>query len=58
MGVGIDELALLDVGVCPLDQQARVLTLEQRSGNSASPEVDAFASVLGDFLVNDDIGEL
>ena len=45
-GVGVNELALDDVGVCPLDQQARVLTPEQRAGDSASPQVDALSGVL------------
>jgi hypothetical protein len=56
--IRIDELSLFDVGVCPLNQQARVLSGEQRAGDSASPEVDAIARVLGDFLVDDDIGDL
>jgi hypothetical protein len=43
--IGIDELALLDVAVGPLDQQARVLTGEQRPGNSAGPQIDPFARV-------------
>ena len=56
--MGVDELALGDVGVRPLHQQARVLSLEQRAGDSAGPEVDAFARVLGDLCVDDDIGDL
>jgi hypothetical protein len=56
--VGVNGLSLFDVGVCPLNQQARVLSGEQRAGDSASPEVDAIARVLGDFLVDDDIGDL
>ena len=46
VGIGVYELTLLDLGVAPLDQQARVLAVEQRSGNSPGPEVDAFARVL------------
>src|SRR5690349_6061962 len=38
--VGVDQLALGDAGVRPLDQQARVLAMEQRPGNSASPQID------------------
>src|SRR5260370_2985561 len=56
--VGIDEVALGDLGVGPLDQQTRMLAFEQRPGASASPEVDALARVLGDLLVDDDVGEL
>jgi hypothetical protein len=55
--VGVDELALLDVGVSPLDQQARVLAREQRPGNSASPPVDALARVLGNVVLDDDVGD-
>src|SRR3954447_26343080 len=44
--VGIDEVPLLDVGVAQLNQQARVLSLQESSGNSASPELDALARVL------------
>ena len=43
--VGVDEIALSDVGVGPLDQQARVLAVEQRAGDSARPEIDATARV-------------
>lgn len=56
--VGVDEVTLLDVGVAPLDQQARVLSLQESSGNSPSPEVDALARVLGDFGVDDHVGYL
>src|SRR4051812_39611637 len=42
--VGIDEVPLLDVGVAQPNQQARVLSLQERSGNSASPEVDALGA--------------
>jgi hypothetical protein len=45
-GVGIDQLAARDVGVGPLDQQARVLAFEQRPGNSACPQIDPLAGVL------------
>src|SRR4051794_1989593 len=44
--VCIDEVSLLDVGVAQLNQQACVLSLQESSGNSASPEVDALARVL------------
>ena len=47
-----------DVGVRPLDQQARVLAAEQRAGDSAGPEVDPVARVLGDLCVDDDVGDL
>ena len=57
-GVGVDELPLCDVGVGPLNQQARVLTVEQRTGDSGGPEVDAFARVLGDLVVDHDVGDL
>jgi hypothetical protein len=43
--VGVDEIALSDVGVGPLNQQARVLAVEQRAGDSARPEIDATARV-------------
>ena len=56
--VGVDELSLGDVCVGPLDQQARVLAFEQRAGDSAGPEVDAGAGVLGDLVVDDDVGQL
>jgi hypothetical protein len=56
--VGVDQLALPDVGVGPLDEQARVLTLEQRAGDSAGPEVDALAGVLGDLVVDHYVGQL
>jgi hypothetical protein len=45
-GVGVDQFALRDVGVGPLNQQARVLTVEQRAGDSARPQIDALAGVL------------
>src|SRR6185312_4387758 len=38
--VGVNQFALGDVGVGPLDQQARVLAMEQRPGNSAGPQID------------------
>src|SRR3954452_1369946 len=44
--VRINEVPMLDVGVAQLDQQARVLSLQESSGDSASPEVDALARVL------------
>jgi hypothetical protein len=44
--IGVDELSLFDVDVAPLNQQARVLSFQESSGNSASPEVDALARVL------------
>jgi hypothetical protein len=44
--VGVDEIALGDVAVGPLDQQARVLAVEQRAGDSARPEVDTAARIL------------
>jgi hypothetical protein len=56
--VGIDEVSLLDVGVAQLNQQACVLPFQERTGNSASPEVDALARVLGDLCVDHDVGEL
>src|SRR5213078_1663472 len=56
--VGVDELALLDVSVTPRDQLPRVLSGQERAGNSAGPEVDALARVLGDLLVDDDVGDL
>ena len=57
-GVGVDQVALGDVGVGPLHQQARVLPVEQRAGDSARPQVDALARVLGDLVVDDHIGDL
>src|SRR4051812_18531881 len=57
-GVGVDELALRDVGVGPLNQQARVLALEQRAGDSPGPEINALAGVLRDLLVDDHVGDL
>ena len=56
--VRIDEFAVFDVDVGPLDQQARVLPVEQRPGNSASPEVDPLAGVLGDLVVDHDVSDL
>src|SRR5207302_8169735 len=56
--IRIDQPALFDVGVAPLDQQARMLALEQRPGNSASPEVDPFARVFGDLVMDDDVRDL
>ena len=44
---------MLDIGVGPLDQQARVLATEQRPGNSAGPQVDPLARILRDFVVDD-----
>jgi hypothetical protein len=49
---------VFDVDVGPLDQQARVLSVEQRPGNSASPEVDPLAGVLGDLVVDHDVSDL
>src|SRR5215212_3481076 len=57
-GVGVDEFAAGDVGVGPLHQQARVLTVEQRAGDSAGPRVDALAGVLGDLMMDDHVGQL
>ena len=57
-GVGVDEVALLDVGVAACDQLSRVLSLQESSGNSAGPEVDAVARVLGNLGVDHDIGDL
>jgi hypothetical protein len=57
-GVGVDEVALGDVGVGPLDQQARVLAMEQRAGDSARPQIDALARVLGDLVMDDHVGQL
>ena len=57
-GVGVDEFALDDLCVGPLDEQARVLSEEQRAGGSGRPEVDSLARVLGDLVVDDDIGQL
>jgi predicted ester cyclase len=57
-GVRVNQLALGDLGVCPLDQQARVLSVEQRPGDSPSPEVDPLAPVLGDLVVDHDVREL
>jgi hypothetical protein len=56
--VRVDQVALLDVGVAPLNQQARVLSFQESSGNSPSPEIDAIARVLGDLGVDDDVGQL
>ena len=56
--VRVDEVSLLDVRVGPLNQQARVLAFEQRPGNSAGPEVDPVARVLGDLVVDHDVGDL
>ena len=50
-------VAYLTAGAA-LDQQARVLSLEQRAGDSAGPEVDAGAGVFGDLVVDDDVGHL
>ena len=58
MPVGVDQFALGDVCVGPLDQQARVLALEQRPGDSAGPEVDPFAGIFGDLVMDDDVGDL
>ena len=35
-----------------------MLATEQRAGDSAGPEVDAGAGVLGDLRVDDDVGDL
>jgi hypothetical protein len=56
--VGVDEVTLLDVDVAHPDEDARVLSFQESSGNSACPEVDALARVLGDLRVDDDVGEL
>jgi len=56
--VGVDEPALRDVGVRPLNQQARVLAVEQRAGDSAGPQVDAGACVLRHLFMDDHVGEL
>ena len=54
----VDQVGLLDVDVTACDQLPRVLSLQESSGNSAGPEVDALARVLGDLLVDDDVGDL
>jgi hypothetical protein len=58
VGVSVHELTLLDVGVGPLNQQARVLAVEQRPGNSAGQQVDPLAGVLGHLVMNHDVGDL
>jgi hypothetical protein len=44
-GVGVYQFALCDVGVGPLDQQARMLATEQGSRNSPGPEVDSLTRI-------------
>ena len=56
--VGVDEVALLDLDVPARDQLPRVLSLEESTGNSPGPEIDAIAGVLRDFRVDDDVGDL
>jgi hypothetical protein len=56
--VGVDQIALLYVGVAPLDQQARVLSFQESAGNSPGPEVDPLARVLRHLRVNDNVREL
>lgn len=57
-GVGIDQLALRDVGVAACDQLSRMLSFQESSGNSAGPEVDPFASIFGDLGMDDDVSDL
>jgi len=56
--IGVDQVASRDLEVAHLHQDARVLSFQESSGNSAGPEVDAGAGVLGDLGVDDDVGEL
>jgi hypothetical protein len=35
-----------------------VLSLEESTGNSPGPEIDAVARILGDLCVDDDVGNL
>jgi hypothetical protein len=55
---GVYELSLLDVDVAPCDQLPRVLSMQESAGNSAGPEVDALARVLGDLFVDHYVGYL
>ena len=57
MGVGVDRVALFDVGVAAGDQLSCVLSFQESSGDSAGPEVDAVAGVFGDGGVDDDVGD-
>jgi hypothetical protein len=55
--VGVDQLALNDVDVSHSDQGAGVLSLQESSGKSTGPHVDALAGVLGDRGVDDHVGD-
>src|SRR5437764_14374274 len=55
--VRVHEVALLYVGVATLDQQARVLSLQESSGNSPGPEVDPPPRVRGDLRMYDHVRE-
>ena len=57
-GEGVYRLALLDFAVAQPDQQPRVLSFQESSGDSAGPEVDALAGVFGDLVADEDVGEL
>src|SRR5687768_9957643 len=48
--VRVDEVALLDPAIAHPDEDARVLSFQESSGDSPGPEVDALARVLGDLL--------
>jgi L-seryl-tRNA(Ser) seleniumtransferase len=54
----VDRVALTDLDVAAREQLRRMLPAKQRADDSAGPEVDALASVLGDLVVADDVGEL
>jgi hypothetical protein len=57
-GEGVDRLALRDLAVAEREQDPRVLSLQESSGDSAGPEVDALARVCGDLVADEDVGEL
>src|SRR5205085_7607890 len=56
--VRVHEVALLYVDVATLDQQARVLSLQESSCNSPGPEVDPLPRVLGDLRMDDHVRDL
>jgi hypothetical protein len=57
-GERIDRLALRDLAVAEREQDPRVLSFQESSGDSAGPEVDPLARVLGDLVADEDVGEL
>ena len=57
-GVGVDELTGLDLLEAVTLKKLRVRCFQQRSGNSAGPEVDVAAALRADRVLDRDVGDL